>query len=57
MKEVIIAATAAANVTALVHDAPIPVPNEDEILIKVVVAASNVKGLVPLHPVLSHRPL
>jgi hypothetical protein len=54
MKEVIVAATAA-NVTTVIQDAPIPVPKEDEILIKVVVAASNVKGLVLLDPILSYR--
>lgn len=44
MKEVIVH-SALPVVTTSVHDIPIPEPKDDEILIKVIVAGSNQKGM------------
>lgn len=44
MKEAIVCPSSP-EVTVTLHDVPLPVPKENEILIRVVVAASNVKGM------------
>jgi hypothetical protein len=43
MKEVIVSPTLP-EVSAAIHDVPIPAPKENELLVKVVVACSNAKG-------------
>jgi NADPH:quinone reductase len=43
MKEIIVHPLP--SLTTQVHDIPIPTPADDELLIKVVVAGSNVKGI------------
>jgi NADPH:quinone reductase-like Zn-dependent oxidoreductase len=42
MKEVIVHPLP--EITTEIHDAPIPVPEPDQVIIKVAVAGSNVKG-------------
>jgi NADPH:quinone reductase-like Zn-dependent oxidoreductase len=42
MKEVIVHPLP--DLTTSIHDVPIPIPKEDEVVIKVAVAGSNVKG-------------
>jgi hypothetical protein len=42
MKEVIVHPLP--TLTTEIHDAPIPIPESDQVIIKVVVAGSNVKG-------------
>jgi hypothetical protein len=48
MKEVIVHVFN--EVTTEIHEIPIPVPGSDEVVIKVVVAGSNPKGLFPSVP-------
>ena len=43
MKEVIVHPVP--TLTAEIHDIDIPTPGEDEVVIKVIVAGSNVKGV------------
>jgi NADPH:quinone reductase len=43
MKEVIVHPLP--SITAEIHDIPIPTPGPDQVIIKVEVAGSNVKGL------------
>jgi NADPH:quinone reductase-like Zn-dependent oxidoreductase len=48
MKEVIVHSTT--EVWSEIHDIPIPMPRPDEVVIKVIVAGSNPKGLFIVTP-------